>query len=322
MAEFDVVGVGLNATDTLLMVPHFPAYAGKVPYDAEVMSPGGQVASAMVTCARLGLRAKYIGTVGDDERGRIQMESLRSTGVNLDHVQLRKGCPNQSAYIIVDRSTGERTVLWRREDCLRIDPEEIADDQITGARLLHIDGHDTPAVAHAAAIARRHAIPVTVDVDTIYHGFDRVLPNVDYLVASSEFPGNWTGIHDPFEALASLQDEYGMKVAAMTLGAHGALARVDGQFVYAPAYVVDCVDTTGAGDVFHGAFCYAVLQGMTIAAALDFSNAMAALNCTAMGARGGIRGLEEIRLLMARGERRLHPDFAARAQASGAAPAV
>jgi sulfofructose kinase len=156
MPEFDVVGVGLNATDTLLMVPHFPAYAGKVPFDAEVMSPGGQVASAMVTCARLGLRAKYIGTVGDDERGAYQMESLRSTGVNLDHVQLRKGCPNQSAYIIVDRSTGERTVLWRREDCLRIDPEEIADDQITGARLLHIDGHDTPAVAHAAAIARRH----------------------------------------------------------------------------------------------------------------------------------------------------------------------
>ena len=322
MPEFDVVGVGLNATDTLLMVPHFPAYAGKVPYDSEVMSPGGQVASAMVTCARLGLRAKYIGTVGDDERGRIQMESLRSSGVNLDHVQLRRGCPNQSAYIIVDRSTGERTVLWRRDDCLRIDPAEIAEDQITCARLLHIDGHDTPAVAHAAAIARRHGIPVTVDVDTIYHGFDRVLPNVDYLVASSEFPSNWTGNRDPFEAIESLQNEYGMKVAAMTLGAHGSLARVNGEFIYAPAYVVNCIDTTGAGDVFHGAFCYAVLQGMTMPAALDFSNAMAALNCTAMGARGGIRSLEEIRLLMARGERRSHPDFAVRAQVSGASPTI
>ncbi len=317
MPEFDVVGVGLNATDTLLMVPHFPAYAGKVPFEAEVMSPGGQVASAMVTCARLGLRAKYIGTVGDDERGRIQKESLRSTGVNLDHVQLRKGCANQSAYFIIDRSTGERTVLWRRDDCLRIDPEQIAEEQITGARLLHIDGHDTPAVAHAAAIARRHGIPVTVDVDTIYHGFDCVLPNVDYLVASSEFPSNWTGNRDPFEALESLQTEYGMKVAAMTLGAHGALARADGRFFYAPAYVVNCVDTTGAGDVFHGAFCYAVLQGMTMPEALDFSNAMAALNCTALGARGGIRGLEEIRLLMARGERRSHPDFAVRARSAG-----
>src|SRR5712671_7729870 len=84
--SFDVVGVGLNATDTLLLVPHFPAYAGKVPFQEEMLSPGGQVASAMVTCSRLGLRAKYIGTVGDDERGRIQMESLRASNINLDHV--------------------------------------------------------------------------------------------------------------------------------------------------------------------------------------------------------------------------------------------
>jgi sugar/nucleoside kinase (ribokinase family) len=110
MSEFDVVGVGLNATDTLLLVSHFPAYAGKAPYHQEIMSPGGQVASAMVACAKLGLRVKYIGAVGDDERGRIQMESLRGTGINLDHVQIRPGCPNQSAYIIVDESSGERTM--------------------------------------------------------------------------------------------------------------------------------------------------------------------------------------------------------------------
>jgi sulfofructose kinase len=315
MPEFDIVGVGLNATDTMLMVPHFPAYAGKVPFQEEVVCPGGQVASAMVTCARLGLRVKYIGAVGDDWRGQIQMESLQGTGVNLDHVQLRRGCPNQSAYIIIDRSTGERTVLWRHEECLRIDPAEIAEEQITCARLLHIDGHDTPAVARAAEIARRHGIPVTVDVDTIYHGFDRVLPNVDYLVASSEFPPNWTGVNDPFQALETLQNEYGMKVAAMTLGAHGSLARLDGQFIYSPAFVVNCVDTTGAGDIFHGAFCYAVLRGMGMRDALDFSNAMAALNCTALGARGGIRTVEEVRALMTRAERRSHPEFAARAAA-------
>src|SRR5438105_8084748 len=139
MPRFDVVGVGLNATDTMLVVPHFPAYAGKVPIQEEMMSPGGQVASAMVTCARLGLRTKYIGTVGDDERGRIQMESLRGSDVNLEHVQLRRGCPNQSAYIVIDRTTGERTVLWRRPECLRIAPDEISADQITCARLLHID---------------------------------------------------------------------------------------------------------------------------------------------------------------------------------------
>ena len=315
MPQFDVVGVGLNATDTLIVVPRFPAYAGKAPFQDEIVMPGGQVASALAACARLGLRTKYIGAVGDDERGRIQLESLAAAGIDCADVKVRKNCPTQSAYIIVDASTGERTIFWRRDDGLRIDPGEIADEMIACGRLLHIDGHDTPAMARAAGVARAHGIPVTVDVDTIYHGFERVLPLVDYLVASSEFPAAWTGEGDPFQALETLQTEYGMKVAAMTLGAHGSLARSCGRFFYAPAYVVSAVDTTGAGDVFHGAFCYAVLEGMPIGDALDFSNAMAALNCTAPGARGGIRGLEEIRALMARAERRSHPDFAARSAA-------
>jgi sulfofructose kinase len=313
MPDFDVVGVGLNATDTLLIVPHFPAYAGKVPFEEEHLSPGGQVASAMVACARLGLRTKYIGSVGDDLRGRIQIESLQGTGINLDHLLIRPGCANQSAYIVIDRSTGERTVLWRRDDCLKIGPDEITVEMIAGARLLHIDGHDTPAVARAAEIARSQGIPVTVDVDTIYHGFDRVLPNVDYLISSSEFPAAFTGETDPFKALQMIHSEYGMRVAGMTLGAHGALALESGTFHYAPAFVVNCVDTTGAGDVFHGGFCYAVLQGMPMRDALEFSNAMAALNCTSLGARGGIRGLEDVRALLTRAERRSHPDFVTRA---------
>ncbi len=309
---FDIVGVGLNATDTMLVVPHFPAYGGKVPFLSEAYSPGGQVATAMVACAKLGLRTKYIGTIGDDERGRIQMESLRSSGINLDHVQQRRNCPNQSAYIVIDQSTGERTVFWSRPDCLTIAPEEIAAEQITCARLLHIDGHDTAAVEHAARIARAHNIPVTVDVDTIYPGFDRVLPLVDYLIASSEFPGRWTHMDDPFDALAAIQDQNGMGVAAMTLGSNGVLARSKGEYFYSPGYVVNCVDTTGAGDVFHGAFCYSVLQKMPLAEALEFSNAMAALNCTATGARGHIAGVQEVRHLMAHGERRSRSEFAVR----------
>ena len=310
MKQFDVVGVGLNATDTMILVPHMPAYGGKVPFLQDVMSPGGQVASAMVCCSMLGLRAKYIGTIGDDERGEIQMKSLLGTGVNLDHVQRRKGCPNQSAYILIDQTTGERTVYWSRPDCLRIDPAEITEEQITCAKLLHIDGHDTAAVAHAARIAREHGIPVTVDVDTIYKGFENVLPNVDYLITSSEFPERWTGAADPFQALTLLQETYGMKVAAMTLGAHGAVARYEGRYHYSPAFVVNCLDTTGAGDVFHGAFCYSIVQGYPLVEALEFSNAMAALNCTAMGARGGIATAAEARQLMARGERRSKAEFA------------
>lgn len=309
MREFDVVGVGLNATDTMILIPHFPAYGGKVPFLQEILSPGGQVASALVACASLGLRTKYIGTIGDDERGRIQMESLLGTGINLDHVQRRANCPNQSAYILIDQTTGERTVFWSRSDCLRISPEEISEDQITCANLLHIDGHDTPAVAHAARIARKNGIPVTVDVDTIYKGFEDVLPNVDYLITSSEFPERWTGEADPLRALTLLQDTYGMKCAAMTLGAHGALARMEGRFFYSPAFVVNCLDTTGAGDIFHGAFCFGVVKGLSLPEILEFSNAMAALNCTALGARGGVATEQSARDLIARGERRSRPEF-------------
>jgi len=306
---FDVVGVGLNATDTLILLPRFPSYGGKAPFEREVLSPGGQVASAMVTCARLGMRSKYIGTLGDDDRGVVQIESLRSSGVNLDDIEIRPNCPNQSAYILVDQTTGERTVLWHRDDCLRIDPASLTPEKITCARLLHIDGHDTPAVARAAEIARRHEIPVTVDVDTIYPGFDRVLPNIDYLIASSEFPSRWTHEPDPFRALAMIQNEYGMRVAAMTLGAHGALARSDGRFIYSAGYVVDSIDTTGAGDVFHGAFCYSVIESMPLAEALAFSNAMAALNCTALGARGHIATVQEARDLIEKGRRQTDTDF-------------
>ena len=132
-----------------------------------------------------------------------------------------------------------------------------------------------------AELLRGLGIPVSVDIDTIYAGFDGVLGSIDYLIASSEFPVQWTSERDPFRALETIQNEYKMRVAAMTLGAHGALARVDNKFIYSPAFVVNCVDTTGAGDVFHGAFCYAVLEGMPMRETLEFSNAMAALNCCA-----------------------------------------
>lgn len=311
---FDAVGVGLNATDTLLVVPKFPSYSGKEPFVEEILSVGGQVASAIVTCQKLGLKTKYIGTVGDDFRGRMQLKSLTESGVDISDVQVRENCPNQSAYIIIDQSTGERTVLWRRQDCLRLEPEEIRVEQIANARLLHIDGHDTAAVAKAARIAREHSIPVTVDVDTIYHGFDEVLPYIDYLIASTNFPVQWTNERDPFRALERMQKEYGMRVAAMTLGAHGSLALENGKFHYAPAFVVNCVDTTGAGDVFHGAFCYGVLEGWPLDETLELSNAMAALNCKALGARGGVRSLAEAKELIATAERRTHPEFQTRVQ--------
>ena len=326
-ALFDVLGIGLNATDTLLLVPEFPSYAGKVPFQEELISPGGQVASAVVACANLGLRTKYIGTIGDDERGRIQKESLSGTGVDTSSLIVRGGCPNQTAYIVIDQSTGERTVFWQRADCLRLSPSEIRPEDVVGARLLHIDGYDVDAAAYAASVARQHGIPVSLDVDTIYPNFERVLKHVDFLVASSSWPGKWTGEKDPFVALNRIQQEYGMPVAAMTLGDRGSLAIYGGREYYSPSFEVHCADTTGAGDVFHGAFCYAMLKGMPMQNALEFSNAAAALNCTAIGARGHIPVLAEVESLIALGaagniKRHIAPEIAERCAVTKAQAAL
>ena len=314
----DVLGIGLNATDTLLLVREFPPYAGKVAFERELLSPGGQVATAIVTCARLGLRAKYVGTIGDDLRGQIQRESLEGTGVDTTSVIVRSGCPNQTAYIIIDERTGERTVLWQRFDGLRLRPSEISPDDVRNTRLLHLDGYDIEAAAHAACIARRNHVPVSLDVDSVYPGFESVLKNVDYLVAGSGWPAKWTGEPDPLLALPSLQREYGLRIAAMTLGEHGAIAfSGDFTWTYSPAFEVPCVDTTGAGDVFHGAFCFAILQGVPLQQALDYSNAAAAINCTGIGARGHIpTGAEVNSLLSSAAEskvkRRVHNEIAGR----------
>jgi sulfofructose kinase len=294
----DVLGIGLNATDTVILVDTFPPYAGKVAFEEEFLSPGGQVASAMVACARLGLGAKYIGTIGDDHRGNIQRDSLAGTGVDDSGLIVREGCPNQTAYIIVERRTGERTVLWQRADCLRLRPDELKLEDIAAARMLHIDGYDVEAAARAAAFARERGVPVSLDVDTVYPDFERVLQNVDYLVASHNWAREWTHESDPFVGLSRLAREYRCKVSAMTLGEDGALAFVGGDWFYSPAFELECVDTTGAGDVFHGAFCYAMLANMSMHDALEFSNAAAGLNCTAFGARGHVPTLSEVNELL------------------------
>ena len=193
----------------------------------EIVSPGGQVASAMVACARLGLRAKYIGAMGDDERGRIQMESLRGTGIDLDHVQLRRSCPNQSAYIIVDRihRRAHRLLAPRRLSAHRPGTDRARADRLR-APAAHRRARYAPPWRTPPRIARERRHPRHGGRRHHLHGFDqraaeRRLPDRQLRISRPTGPAN----SDPFRALETLQDEYGMNVAAMTLGAHGALAR-------------------------------------------------------------------------------------------------
>ena len=303
--RFDVVGLGENATDVAIELPHFPAFNTKLELVGASWQAGGQVATALTVCQRLGLHTKYIGRVGDDPFGVFQLDTLSREGIDLSDTRVVQGCANQVAYILIDRGTGERTILWKRDPRLDIAPEEVRPEMIAGARLLHVDGHDTAATAQAARWARQAGTPVTLDVDNIYPGLEALLDQTDYIVGSTEFPRRYTSKEDSFAALLEVRRRHPRtRLVASTLGRDGVLALEGDRFLYLSAYDVRTRDTTGAGDVFHGAFVYGLLQGWPMERVLDFSNAMAGLNCEAAGARGGIATRARAEQLMASGRRR------------------
>jgi len=300
--EFDVVGMGLNAVDHICVIPRFPHCDEKLPMVDFHRTVGGQVASALVACARWGLKASYIGKVGSDEMGDFSLEHLKEEGLDLSHVTRVEGARNQFAIILVDAATGERTIIWKRDDGLAIEPEEVPAEGIGKGRFLLLDGHDAPAAARAAEIAREKGVRVVIDAETVKPGTDGMVRASDYVVCSSTFPEAFTGVSDVREALGRIR-ALGPGCVVATLGKEGALCLLDGLFTESRGFKVDCVDSTGAGDVFHGAFIYGLVQDWDIARTLEFSNAAAALNCTAVGARGCIGTLERIFNLMETGRR-------------------
>ncbi|HXY26638.1 MAG TPA: PfkB family carbohydrate kinase [Candidatus Acidoferrum sp.] len=299
--KVDVVGVGLNATDTLIPVAHFPTRGSKVEIRSTMLLPGGQVASAVVACQQWGLRTRYIGKVGDDHAAAIHRAEFSRTGVEA-HLLPVPGCASQQAFILVD-DFGERTVLWKRDDRLQLRPEELHRDWIVQSRVLHLDGHDTAAAAQAAAWARAASLPVVADLDELYPGVEALLPNVDFLIASRDIPGKLTGHDNLQKSLPAVQARFGNRLTAATLGQEGVLAWDGAQFHYASAFQVETLDTTGAGDIFHAGFIYAMLRGCPLQKQLKFACAAAALNCAAVGARGGIQPVEQIERLIATGAR-------------------
>ena len=296
-SKVDVVGVGLNATDTLIPVAHYPARGSKVEFRSAKVLPGGQVATAMVACQQWGLRTRYVGKLGDDGAAAMHRAEFARLGVEAN-LFTAPGCPSRQAFILVDDS-GERTVLWKRDTRLALRPEELQREWITKSRILHVDGHDTAAATVAAGWARAAGIPVIADLDELYPGVEALLKNINYLITSRDIPGRLMEEPDLQKSLPALRERFGCRLTAATLGEEGVLAWDGTQFHYAAAFRVKTVDTTGAGDIFHAGFIYGLLQGWPLQRQLDFACAAAALNCTAVGARGGIQSIAAIEQLMA-----------------------
>jgi sulfofructose kinase len=298
--EFDAVGFGLNAVDHLVVVPEYPAFDTKTRLIEHVQAAGGQTASAMVGLQRLGLRTAYAGRFGADAEGQFGLAAIRAEGVNLEFAETIEGARNQVAFIIIDERSGERTVIWDRDERLAYRVDE-APVRLAGlGRVLHLDAHDPPACARLARAARAAQTIVSADIDNIYSGLPELLPLIDVLISSKEFPHRLTGIHDERASLVELKARYGFPVVGMTLGARGALLYAGGVFLDSPAYAVPgaCRDTTGAGDAFHAGFLYGLLCGEELETSMRLANATAALKCRALGARTSLPNPEELRELV------------------------
>ena len=288
--KFDVVGFGLNAVDHLIVVPEYPAFDTKTRFTEYERSAGGQTASAMVALQRLGLKTAYAGRFGSDDDGRFGLLSLEYEGVDLEYAETIEGADNQVAFIMIDSRSGERTIIWDRDERLSYRPDEVPLELATRGRVLHLDAHDPPACAVMARVARAAGAIITADIDNVYEGLPALLPLIDVLITSSAFPHRLTGIRDERAALLELKAQYGCAIVGATLGTRGAVVYLDGQFIESPAFEVPggCRDTTGAGDAFHAGFIYGMLRSDELEECLKLGNAVAALKCRSLGARAAL----------------------------------
>jgi sulfofructose kinase len=286
-AEFDVFGFGTNAVDFLITVPQYPNFGSKIELTSYVRAAGGEIATAMVGLQRLGMRTSYAGRFGDDDAGRFGMKTLHDENVDLQFSDFIAGAETQIAFIVIDEKTGERTVIWKRDEKLSFTAIDAPVAAIEKCRLLHMTPHDTSACIRLAERARTLGVPVSLDVDNVFDGIEELLPLVDMLIVGSEFPQKFLGVDDPRQALQILASKYANALLGVTLGARGSMLLCCGEFVETDGFTVPggCKDTTGAGDAFRVGLLFGLLQGESVQESARIANSVAALKCGKLGAR-------------------------------------
>lgn len=300
--RFDVVGFGVNSYDLIASVAEYPGPDAKAQIRRLEGRPGGQVATAMAGCARLGCRARYIGRFGSDNYGERGIDSLRHEGVDVSYAPQVDDATSHFSLVIVDEARRARTVLWHRSPDLWWPIEDVPSDGIQKGRLLLVDCFEREAAARAARYAREVEMATVIDVEQPGPRIETLLDEMDVIIAAESFPRAMTGVDDVSGALAALARAFPRAaVVCATLGERGSLARCEGVEIQTPGFAVNCVDSTGAGDIFRAGFIARWLQ-QGEAAELDdvlrYANAAAALNCCALGARGAIPSAGDVEDLL------------------------
>lgn len=294
--KFDAVGFGTNAVDYLIQVPEYPAFNSKIHLSGYIQAAGGEVASAMVGLRRLGLETSYVGRFGTDKEADFGLETLRDEAVDLTFTEKVAGARTQIAFIIIDERSGERTVIWQRDALLAFGENDAPLEAAALGKVLHFTPHDTEACLLMARRAKAENTIVSIDADDVFEGINELLPHVDVLISSFDFPEKLVGIKDKKKALTEIKKSYGCKIVGMTLGVDGSLLLCGDEFVETKGFQVPggCKDTTGAGDAFRAGFLYGLLTGKDVETCAQTANAVAALKCRALGARTALPSETEL----------------------------
>jgi sulfofructose kinase len=291
----DVVGVGANSVDFVYRLPSFPApdsSFAKLRISEHLISCGGQVTTALATCAAMGLRTSYIGTIGSDRNGERMREELSRRRIDTSDAVARNAA-NPFAVILLDDRSGERVVLWHRDPAIGLSSAEVDRTAVTAARLLHVDDVDLAASIQSANLAVAAGKPVTSDIERTTDDVRALIDAVTIPIFAEHVPAELTGETNLPRALERLRRPH-HSMLCVTLGARGALLLAGHEVIHEPGLSVQTLDTTGAGDIFRGAFISAFLRGEPPREIVRFANAAAAISCTRIGAMSSIPSPEEI----------------------------
>jgi len=308
-----IIGIGQSSLDYLAVVDSYPPADTKKEVLEWYEQGGGPVATALVTLSRLGNTCKFYGVVGDDHAGERIVQSLKNENVDTGSVVVREKAASQLAFIAIEKETAKRTIFWKRPSGKALMGEELPDHFLNGADFLLLDGLMQDVSFYAASRAKEQGIPVMLDAGRLRPGMIEVAGLSDYVVASGEFAKD---LHwDLSErVLRSEKEKLGAHVLTVTLGERGCVTVSDSLFLQTPAFKVSAVDTTGAGDVFHGGYVYGLLKGWSLRDTVIFASAAAAMKCRKIGGRDGIPNLGEVRAFLSDRGHELPPDDSTQAE--------
>jgi ribokinase len=300
MQTIDVLGLGIVTVDDVLVVPGYPAANTKVNVRRSMRSIGGLTGAALVAAARLGAHCAYAGVLGEDELSDFVRESLRAEGIDLSCVDPSRHVAPIHSHIVVDESTGSRTIFFELPRGATYGGEWPELDLIARCKVLHIDHYDAERTLRAAESARGSRIPVVADLERSEGPlFDALLRVADHLIVGRDFAASLLGDLEPERLAEGLWHE-GREVVIVTCGERGAVVRKRGtdQVEHYGAYRVAAVDTTGCGDVFHGAYDAGLAWGWPLEQRMRLALAAAALRATKFGADAGIPRFADVAKLM------------------------